>query len=169
MKNNMTKVQNTKTLKKSLTLIFASSLACACVSRAPTKCELDKRSGLYPTSYCDTESASVEANPQKAEIQGVSTASKNPSLPVRVEPVVARVWVHDQILQGGHCMQGTWLFIEVEPSKWSRTSINGIEEETTEAVSVVPTHSKQKTFKSKDKKNSTTVKLVQSSTQGGVK
>jgi hypothetical protein len=91
----------------------------ACVSRAPTDCELDKRSGLYPSSFCEgkPENGSVEP------VQGDAPATvKLNEIPVRSEPLVKRVWIHDQILEGGHWMQGTWAYIEVEPSKWLGTT-----------------------------------------------
>ena len=90
-----------------------------CVSRAPTDCELDKRSGLYPSSFCEgkTDKGSVEP------IHGAAASNVKPNeIPVRSEPLVKRVWIHDQILEGGHWMQGTWAYIEVEPSKWVGTS-----------------------------------------------
>jgi hypothetical protein len=99
-------------------------LGVACVSRAPTECELDRRSGLYPSSYCDKD---VAATPrERPALVGGAAATANTvpaSLPIREQPVVAKVWVRDQILDGGHWMQGTWLFIEVEPSRWSGESI----------------------------------------------
>jgi hypothetical protein len=88
-----------------------------CVSRAPTKCELDKRSGLYPTSYCDGEQVQGTSAPQALSASVGSTHATG--LPVREGPVVAKVWVADQVLDGGHWMQGTWLFVEVESSRWS--------------------------------------------------
>jgi hypothetical protein len=37
-------------------------------------------------------------------------------------PLVKKVWMHDQILKGGHWMQGSWLYIEVEPARWVGTT-----------------------------------------------
>jgi hypothetical protein len=90
-------------------------IAVGCVSRAPTDCELDKRSGLYPSSFCEGKADKGAVEP----VQGATAASVKPNeIPVRSEPLVKRVWIHDQILEGGHWMQGTWAYIEVEPSKW---------------------------------------------------
>jgi hypothetical protein len=95
-----------------------------CVSRAPTDCELDKRSGLYPSSYCDKDAAALPRDRPALVGTGGGTADAKPaSLPIREQPMVAKVWVRDQILDGGHWMQGTWLFVEVAPSRWSGESI----------------------------------------------
>ena len=80
----------------------------ACVSRAPTQCELDRRSGLYPNSYCEGESH---------PLPGVSR-DLEPDVPARTPAVIKKVWVSDQMIEGGHWMQGTWVYLEVEPSRW---------------------------------------------------
>ena len=55
---------------------------------------------------------------------GIGAVDVKPaSLPIREQPVVAKVWVRDQILDGGHWMQGTWIFVEVESSRWSGESV----------------------------------------------
>lgn len=101
--------------KGSVFFFFYSILTAACASRAPTECELDKRSGLYPSSFCEDNGRAGPVEP----LQGSKSKAIVPSeVPVRSEPLVKKVWIHDQILEGGHWMQGTWAFIEVEPSKW---------------------------------------------------
>jgi hypothetical protein len=88
-----------------------------CVSRAPTDCELDKRAGNYPSSFCDKGAAQTNL-PNSIQSQGNTGPKKPMTIPVREAPLVKKIWVPDQILEGGHWMQGTWLFVEVEPSKW---------------------------------------------------
>lgn len=110
--------------KSSATLRFVMlfglcGLLSACVSRAPTDCELDRRSGLYPSSYCDTEAAK-KAQPAALAAAATSLGTRPAPVPVREQPTVARVWIHDQLLEGGTLMEGTWAFIEVEPSRWAR-------------------------------------------------
>ena len=95
------------------------SSAAGCVSRAPTECELDRRSGLYPSSYCDSEAA-TKAPPAALSAAASLPSTKPAPVPVREQPTVARVWIHDQLLEGGILMEGTWAFIEVEPSRWAR-------------------------------------------------
>ena len=41
-----------------------------------------------------------------------------PLMPARTAPVIRRVWVADQTLPDGSWLQGTWWFMEVEPSHW---------------------------------------------------
>jgi hypothetical protein len=105
--------------KKIILFLLMCSVIGGCVSRAPTDCELDKRSGLYPSSFCEGTADKSAVEPT----QGATAANVKPNeIPVRSEPLVKRVWIHDQILEGGHWMQGTWAYIEVEPSKWVGTS-----------------------------------------------
>lgn len=111
-------------MKAWLPICTVSALAFGCVSRAPSDCELDKRAGVYPSSFCDIENAKTV--PSEA-VRGEPVRPKAAALPVRDEPVVAKVWVHDQILDGGNWLQGTWLFIEVEPSQWARSVERGAE------------------------------------------
>jgi hypothetical protein len=108
-----------KTLLSSPTLFLLAGAAAGCVSRAPTECELDRRSGLYPSSYCDSEAAK-KAPPAALAAAATSPSTKPAPVPVREQPTVARVWIHDQLLEGGILMEGTWAFIEVEPSRWAR-------------------------------------------------
>lgn len=101
----------------------AMALAGGCVSRAPTDCELDRRAGVYPSSFCDKDAAALPRERPALVGAGIGAAEAKPaSLPIREQPVVAKVWVRDQILDGGHWMQGTWIFVEVESSRWSGES-----------------------------------------------
>lgn len=95
-------------------ICFSLSALIGCVSRAPSDCELDKRSGLYPSSFCENTSNSDDKVEKNKSVSNIRPSS----IPVRSEPLIKRVWVNDQILEGGHWMQGTWIYIEVEPSKW---------------------------------------------------
>lgn len=110
-------------MKNSILSLIVSFLvagaAAGCVSRAPTECELDRRSGLYPSSYCDNEAAK-KAPTASLAVNAVSLSTKHAPVPVREQPTVARVWIHDQLLEDGTLMEGTWAFIEVEPSRWAR-------------------------------------------------
>jgi hypothetical protein len=104
-------------IKKIVVSLLPGFAVLGCVSRAPTKCELDKRSGLYPSSYCDAEKANDTGAAQTLTAGLAPTRAA--ALPVREGPVIAKVWVAEQLLDGGHWMQGTWLFVEVESSRWS--------------------------------------------------
>ncbi len=106
-------------LLSSIVGFLVAGVSAGCVSRAPTECELDRRSGLYPSSYCDSEAAK-KAPPAALAAAASPLSSKPAPVPVREQPTVARVWIHDQLLEGGTLMEGTWAFIEVEPSRWAR-------------------------------------------------
>jgi len=96
-------------------LLSLTGLA-GCVSRAPTECELDKRSGLYPSSFCGTAAltATLDSQPKPS----AAPLSQAGLIPVRSQPIVKKIWVSPQIIEGGHWMDGTWLYLEVEPSQW---------------------------------------------------
>jgi len=97
--------------------VFTFSLAFySCASRAPTTHELDSRSGLYGNAT--TEPA---YDRELATAQNQKMLAKENGAPLRVSPLVTKVWIHDQALEGGHWLAGTWAFIEVEPSRWLRT------------------------------------------------
>ncbi len=101
-------------------LCFCGALV-SCVSRAPTECELDKRSGLYPTSFCEnvSDSKAAQGSTEKsAALNSNAGLIKASIIPMRSQPIVKRVWMTDQILAGGHWMQGTWIYVEIEPSEW---------------------------------------------------
>ena len=102
-----------KVSQYSVVCLFLSGVV-GCVSRAPTACELDERSGLYPSSFCENVSKNNDEFKRNKPIPNIRPSA----IPVRSEPLIKRVWVNDQILEGGHWMQGTWIYIEVEPSKW---------------------------------------------------
>jgi hypothetical protein len=119
--------QDVKNIIKYPVLLSFAMVPVACVSRAPTDCELDKRARAYPSSFCD--SGAVQTNlPNSIHSEGNTGPKKPMAIPVREAPLVKKIWVADQILDGGHWMQGTWLFVEVE--KWVGTVSSGSLSET---------------------------------------
>lgn len=97
--------------EKLLILVSLLGLTTGCLTRAPTSHELDKRAGLRPPN----ESAVKEV---LSDIDTNSSLKKSSYMPARVGPVIQKVWVTDQHLPDGSLLQGTWLFLEVEPGKW---------------------------------------------------
>lgn len=96
--------------------IYFLSLLCipmftGCLTRAPTTYELDKRAGMLPP----TENAVKTA---LTNLDSNSSLKKSTYMPARVGPVIQKVWITDQHLPDGSLLQGTWLFLEVEPGKW---------------------------------------------------
>ncbi len=53
-----------------------------------------------------------------AEISLTGGAVKAGVAPARTKPWIEKVWVHDQEIDGGYWLQGTWVFLEVEPGRW---------------------------------------------------
>lgn len=96
-------------------LVFLSGLG-ACATRAPSTHELERRAGLSGAGY-DEKTYEVDLGRIAAE----KAQAKETSAPVRLAPLIARVWVHDQTLDDGHWLQGTWMFVEVEGSRWVKT------------------------------------------------
>lgn len=87
------------------------SLTTGCMSRAPTTYELDKRAGMLPPTENSVKTA-------LSNLDSDSSLKKGAYMPARVGPVVQKVWITDQHLPDGSLLQGTWLFLEVEPGKW---------------------------------------------------
>lgn len=97
-------------------LMTASAAFVGCVSRAPTECELDKRAGVYPSSFCG---ASTAPTPSESSLKGSRLSAKQAGLiPVRSQPLVKKVWASEHMIEGGHWMEGAWLYLEIEPSQW---------------------------------------------------
>jgi hypothetical protein len=82
-----------------------------CMSRAPTTYELDKRAGML--SPTENSVKGVLSN-----LDSNSSLNKNVYMPARIGPVIQKIWLTDQHLPDGSLLQGTWLFLEVEPAKW---------------------------------------------------
>lgn len=82
-----------------------------CITRAPTTYELDRRAGFTPPGE------PVLAD-DLAKMRTNSNIPRAPMIPVRIPPVIEKVWVADSTLADGAKMQGTWMFLEVEPGRW---------------------------------------------------
>lgn len=105
---------------RNMILVFLClSSTVACVSRAPSEYELDRRAGLLP---------SIEVEKAKAgamDLRQGAVDPKSPVKPLRAAPWFERVWVYDQELDGGYWMQGTYVFLEVEPGRWMKAEEGG--------------------------------------------
>lgn len=104
-----------------LAMLVALSVGCA--KHAPTSYELSVRGGqpVPPADWKDSHWR--KGRPPRGAgwselITTNSTLAPAPLMPARVEPVVKRVWVADRLMSDGSWLQGTWLFIEVEPARW---------------------------------------------------
>lgn len=99
-------------------VIFSAAplyLLLACATRAPSEYELDRRAGLLPT--VEVERLRREAEDLKLSPDEPKTARE----PQRARPRLERLWVYDQELDGASWLQGTYVYIELEPSRWLDT------------------------------------------------
>jgi hypothetical protein len=94
-------------------LALVTILVAGCATRAPTKFELDRRAGLIPEA--DGQKKIAEAR----DVRSLATSTKDPAMPHRTSPRVEKIWVYDQELGPNTWMQGTFIFLEVEPGRWS--------------------------------------------------
>lgn len=100
-------------MNKALAFTLTLSLA-ACATRAPTDYELDRRAGLMPAIEVQKAKAGAE------EMRRIPGGNKPAAKPVRASPWFEKVWVYDHEIEGGYWLQGTYLFLEVEPGRWVR-------------------------------------------------
>lgn len=92
-----------------LKIVAFSFLTSGCaITRAETNYELNRRAGEPIPAESVEDSLSLRSN---------SSLPKRPYMPARLPPVVERVWLFDKQI-GGYWQQGTWIWLEVEPSRW---------------------------------------------------
>tara|TARA_B100001245_G_C22599106_1_gene296857 strand:+ start:40 stop:477 length:438 start_codon:yes stop_codon:yes gene_type:complete len=94
-----------------------------CRKHAPTSYELDQRAGhgVPPMRWKDRHWRGKKRPRGAAWQERLSTTSAlapQTSMPARTAPVVRKVWVADQQLEDGSWVQGTWMYVEVEPARW---------------------------------------------------
>jgi len=95
-------------MKRLLVAMLAASSLSGCLFRAPTTHELDRRAGLLADRKTDV-------------LQQVHTSSavpRAPMEPVKLPPLIEKVWVSDLPLGPDARLQGTWMYLEVERGRW---------------------------------------------------
>jgi hypothetical protein len=97
----------TKVLFGMLSLVLVTG----CMKRAPTTYELDRRAG-FGVPGADHNRDALD------DVHTSSAVARSPRMPVKVPPLIERVWVSDLPLGDGARLQGTWLFLEVEKGRW---------------------------------------------------
>ena len=98
-------------IKRIVVFVLPFILLTGCLTRAPTTYELDRRSGMLPPNQ-------VQIKDDLAKMQTSSNIARQSQMPARLSPLVERIWVNSQILPDGSKLDGTWMWIEVEKSKW---------------------------------------------------
>lgn len=105
---------------KTHSCLLVALLCAGCMKRAPTNYELDRRAGMgTPPAEAQYERGpGKRPAPFDEPLQSTSVLAPAARMPARIEPVIRRVWVSDQQLPDGTWLQGTWLFMEVQPARW---------------------------------------------------
>ncbi len=104
-----------------------------CSSTTPSEFELDRRSGLTPSVSLQTQAIN-----NLSDVHVLSDENKKSYMPARSEPVVEKIWVYDQRL-GPNWLQGTWYFVEIEPSHW----LNEVDPGSNKLVNSIDTEAEQ--------------------------
>lgn len=94
-------------------LLFMAS----CSHTAPSNYELDRRTGwsVVGSDAIDPAKEMSHLGVGNKLVGGVE--KKEADWPGRFPSTLEKVWIYDQKL-GEHWMQGTWVFLEVEPERW---------------------------------------------------
>ncbi len=103
-------------MKKSILVSVLALTSISCATRAPSTFELDRKAGLTPS--LDTEGAKKEAKELKKTDE--KKAKEKPEQPWRTHPRIEKIWVYGQELSPSVYMQGTHVFLEVNPGEWIR-------------------------------------------------
>ena len=104
-------------MKPTSHLLFAMTclLSTACATRAPSSREMDKNSVFTPK--LNSEERAEKPGP----VGIVGPVGKQPAQPLRTAPWVEKVWVYDHELSSNTYFQGTYVFLEIQPSYWNDT------------------------------------------------
>jgi hypothetical protein len=103
------------TLSKLPICLTLLAVATACVSRAPSENVMSSGTVFAPSLNASSSSGNRERPRLTLANEGSSSASN----PRRTQPWVEKVWVYDQELAGQTYFQGTYVFLEVQPSQWT--------------------------------------------------
>lgn len=95
-------------ISRVLFIFSVSTLSGCAVTRAESNYELNRLAG---------ETTPGDKNEDSFNFRTNSNLPKKPYMPVRVPPVVERVWLTDRRV-GDYWQQGTWIWIEVKASRW---------------------------------------------------
>lgn len=99
---------------KHYSILFVSVAAVSitgCLTRADTTYELDRRSGLLPPNE-------LQVKKDISLLKTNSNETRETQMPERLPPLVEKIWVTSQLLPDGSKLDGTWMWVEVERSRW---------------------------------------------------
>ena len=95
-------------MTRSLFAVAALLPLAGCLVRAPTTFELDRRAGLLADARTDG----------LMQVRTSSAVARAPQMPVKLPPLIEKVWVSDVPLGPDARLQGTWMYLEVERGRW---------------------------------------------------
>ncbi len=100
-----------------IAILLIVVLISGCQTMAESKYELNRRSGLG-LDEDQGKNGGALTDKDLASLRTGRMPARAPQMPVRLPPVIEKVWVYDQIINDGQWIQGTWLFVEIEGSRW---------------------------------------------------
>jgi hypothetical protein len=95
-------------MKRRVLAVTAAATLAGCMVRAPTTYELDRRAGLLADRKTDV----------LEQVRTSSAVPRAPMEPVKLPPLIEKVWVSDLPLGPDARLQGTWMYLEVERGRW---------------------------------------------------
>jgi hypothetical protein len=104
--------------RRALLVVLGLLLGAGCIHRAPTTYELDRRAGFPVPPPAVAKKGEPVVSQDLDKVRTSSAVAQSPRMPVKVPPLIERVWVSDIPLGPDARLQGTWLFLEVERGKW---------------------------------------------------
>lgn len=99
--------------------LMSCSFLTSCVTRAPSKYELDKEAGRWPTQLGKKSEKQLTQNIE--QIKKISENSKPSNEPILLEPRVEKVWIYDQELSDLLYFQGTYVYLRIDNGRWLGT------------------------------------------------
>ena len=103
-------------IKKLVLIAILCILKTSCSSVDSSNYELDRRSGLevYSGSNKDEDEKKI------IRVERGLKEEKYKDMPRRVPALIEKVWVYDQQLEGGHWLNGSYLYIKVKESSFAK-------------------------------------------------
>jgi hypothetical protein len=98
---------------KFIFILIFSALCSGCLSRAPTKYELDKRGVTEPSGG---EESGVDDNLRSLTTN--SHIARKTHTPQRLPPLIEKAWVEPKMFEDGTKAEGYWIWFEVDQGHW---------------------------------------------------
>lgn len=99
--------------------LLTSGVLTSCVTRAPSKYELDMQAGRFPKHKGQKLEKKITENIE--QIKKINTNQKPSNEPVLLVPRIEKVWVYDQELNDILYFQGTYVYLRIDNGRWLGT------------------------------------------------